>query len=338
MEATARIHRHAAVWGRLISRPRRTVAARSLAAGVTALALVGLFVLSALPTARAQGPVGDAMQTIVAATVAAQQTRDAQEAQAASQRATASALDIQMRQAAATVTRAAMLQQAADAQATRTAESARATQTAAARATAQVLQVQATATEQARLSAATTAQILAAQADATRAANATATSVAIHADATRTALALSTQNAQRDAQFQTLFSGSAIVIAWLLATMLFLRLVKQLRSSKPRPVVVVVSDPAPFGSAQDVLSDGAAEIKTVNADASRVPPSTVLRMYPSTCAQEAGDEPRSFVVSDPQAARAIAQLIEQDMAAPDTAAEDTHDPTKSNSATSNHGA
>jgi hypothetical protein len=319
MNMTARIRRQTrALWRmtRAMGSPRRVIPARSLSLTVSALVLVGLLVLfsSFSSAAQAQGPVGNAMQTIVAATVEAQETQAAQAAQAASQRATASALDIQMRQAAATATRAALDQQAADAQMTRAAESARATQTAAAQATTQAaqatmaaLQAHATATEAARRDAFATAQALAAQADATRIAGVTATIEAIHVDATRTALALSAQNAERDAQFQTLFSGSVVAIAWLLAALLFLLLVKQLRSSKPRPVVVV-SDPA--------LSDSAQEVP---ADASRVPPE-----------RKAEDEPHSFVIEDPRAARAIAQMIAEQMGDPQVEVDHDADPLGTN--------
>ena len=314
MNMIARIRRQTrALWRmtRAMGSPRRVIPARSLSLTVSALVLVGLLVLfsSFSSAAQAQGPVGNAMQTIVAATVEAQETQAAQAAQAASQRATASALDIQMRQAAATATRAALDQQAADAQMTRAAESARATQTAAAQATTQAaqatmaaLQAHATATEAARRDAFATAQALAAQADATRIAGVTATIEAIHVDATRTALALSAQSAERDAQFQTLFSAGVIVIVWLLAAMLLFSLVRRLRS-KPRPVVVVESPLAEeAGTPQGGMPQGAPN-----------------------------DAPQSYVVTD-QDALALAQLIAREMGddiGPDETeishAEPTHD-------------
>ncbi len=303
MKATARIRRQTRALGRMtraMGNPRRVIPARSLSLTVGVLVLVGLLVLlsSFSSEAWAQSPVGDAWQTIVVATVEAQQTTNAQAAQAASQRATASALDIQMRQAAATATRAALDQAAADAQATRAAESARATQTAEVQATAQAVQAtaaasqaHATATERARLAAAqaaqdaqATADAQATRAEATRAANETATLAAIRADATRTAFGLAAQNAQRDAQFQTIFSAGVIVIVWLLAAMLLFNLVRRLRG-KPRPVVVVEPLIAEeTGTPQGGMPPGAPN-----------------------------DAPQSYVVTDPQAAREIAQLIAREM-------------------------
>lgn len=184
---------------------------------VLALGMGAVLLLFSAP-ARAQGPIESAQATLFAATVQAQQTRDAADAAIQSQRATTAALDVQQRATNATATAQTQLRDAFATQAARTATAqAHATDLANVRRTATVrAQAQAGASATAQAHATATEQ---AHATATQAAHATATGQA-HATETKAAYVAMQLESELHGQRLTnfgigfvLFGNAAILIA-----------------------------------------------------------------------------------------------------------------------------
>lgn len=302
---------------------KRTMQRRRRSGAIAVAAVFAIWaalaVLTSVPvTVRAQGPVGDALATIAAATVYAQQTRAAQDAMFANQRATANAMDLNIRQANAAATDSARATAAA-VSGTRSALDTDATRSAIAfQQTRERMQAQATATadalraESTRVSAAATATSVSLRNDATATAfavqaeqdrdraTATAAAVTAQAQATATAVALQAQAEARDRSLRTiglaLIAAGAAFAVFSVAILLTWRMWRSLRRPTVARPVVVVEDGAQRGGPVPVGSP-----PFVAAEVIDIPPPETMPPAPST-----------RVVFDDDIAREINEILRAD--------------------------